>query len=232
MPTPTSLSSTAPIRTDLPQILERRRLRAPAVSPQALAWHDGLLWLSSRDEPRLFALDPASWTVRKEWEVPGIAWAGVGVGSELRFTLGHGAQDDRYVWRFVPGKGFDERALFACPEFTGSYVSFDGRHLYLSQWYNHRILQLDERGEIQRVIEVGAEICGHTFADGFLYVVRGQEQPAEEWRIARFDLREETPAGTDLAQVPFAARSLTFDGENFWSNHRAQNETVAFHLPR
>jgi hypothetical protein len=231
MPTPTILTSSAPASSDLAQVSERRRIQAPAISPQALAWHKGILWLSSRDEPRLFALDPTTWSVREEWNVPGIAWAGVSIGNELRFTLGHGEQDDRYVWRFVPGKGFDERALFPCPDFAGSYLSFDGEHLYLSQWYKHRILLMDDGGEIRRVIDVGAEICGHTFADGFLYVLRGQEQPDEQWSIARFDLREETASGTDLARVPFAARSLTFDGARFWSNHRAQHETVCFELP-
>jgi len=35
----------------------------------------------------------------------------------------------------------------------------------------------------------------------------------------------------DIAKVAFASRSLTFDGENFWSNHRAANEIVSFRLP-
>src|SRR5213595_3512302 len=77
----------------------------------------------------------------------------------------------------------------------------------------------------------GAEICGHTFVDGTIYVLRGAEKPNEEWRIARLDPREETPEIKDLAIVPFACRSLTFDGEHFWANHRAANETVAFDLP-
>jgi hypothetical protein len=39
------------------------------------------------------------------------------------------------------------------------------------------------------------------------------------------------PKIEDLARVPFACRSLTFDGENFWTNHRAANEIVSFTLP-
>ena len=34
-----------------------------------------------------------------------------------------------------------------------------------------------------------------------------------------------------FAAVPFAARSLAFDGAKFWSNHRVANETVSFTLP-
>jgi hypothetical protein len=45
-------------------------------------------------------------------------------------------------------------------------------------------------------------------------------------------LSEERPEIKDLAKVPFACRSLTFDGELLWSNHRAANEIVAFSLPK
>src|SRR5206468_6309984 len=120
--------------------------------------------------------------------------------------------------------------------FTGSYLSFDGEHLHMSQWYKERIVKFDDRGGILRKIDVGAEICGHTFVDGMLYVLRGREnkdQPnkSEEWRIARLDPEKESLQVEDLAAVPFAARSLTFDGEQFWSNHRAANETISFSLP-
>jgi hypothetical protein len=82
---------------------------------------------------------------------------------------------------------------------------------------------------------VGAEVCGHTFVDGTLYVIRGRENKdmpgkSEEWRIARRD----PSAGArieDVAAIPFASRSLTFDGDHFWSNHRAANKTICFTLP-
>lgn len=212
-------------------IIEQRRIPSHMPMPQALAWHEGMIWMSSRDLPRIYQLDPQSWEIRAEMETPGIAWAAVSAGDHLYFTLGQGAEDDRYVWRFVPGSGFEERALFACPEFAGSYLSHDGAHLYLSQWYKKRILQMNESGEIMRTIDVGGEICGHVFVDGNIYLLRGHEHPTEEWSIARLDPREATPAVTDLARVPFASRSLVHDGEKFWSNHRQANETIAFTLP-
>jgi hypothetical protein len=64
-----------------------------------------------------------------------------------------------------------------------------------------------------------------------IYVLRGVEKPNEDWRIARLNPREETPKVMDLAVVPFASRSLTFDGEDFWSNHRAANTTISFVRP-
>jgi hypothetical protein len=186
--------------------------------------------MGSRDLRRIYKIDVETWTVVQETEAPGIPWAAVATGDVLRFTLGEGPDDDRYVRSYDPARGFGEDRI-ACPELTGSYLSFDGANLYLSQWYKHRILKLDATGNILRVIDVGADICGHVFVDGTIYVLRGVETPNEDWCIARLDPGQETPEVTDLATVPFACRSLTFDGANFWTNHRAANEIVSFALP-
>lgn len=208
-----------------------QRRPSPAKTPQALAWHDGLLWMGSRDLRRVYAIDVATWAVREEMEAPGIPWAAVSDRESLWFTLGEGLDDDRYLRRFVPGRGFSESERIACPELTGSYLSHDGEHLYLSQWYKHRVLKLDWNGNILRTFDVGAEICGHTFVDGMIYVLRGTEQGNEDWRIARFDPYDENSRVEDLATVPFQTRSLAFDGEHFWSNHRAADAIVSFALP-
>jgi hypothetical protein len=218
-------------RREFPSITELRRLPSPTVTPQALAWHHRALWMGSRDLRRIYKIDVKTWTVLEEAEAPGIPWAAVSANEAIRFTIGEDPEDDRYLRRFVPGTGFSETDRIACPELTGSYLSFDGDHLYLSQWYKHRILKLDASGNILRIIGVGAEICGHVFVDGLIYVLRGLEKPNEDWRIARLDPAQETPKVEDLAHVPFPCRSLTFDGANFWTNHRAANETVSFALP-
>ncbi len=214
---------------NLPTIIERRRLSSPAMTPQALACDGEQLWMSSRDLGQLYRIDVAAWKIVEKIEPPGVVWAAVPTNDGMRFTVGEGADDDRYVYRYSPDNGFAR--LFACPEFTGSYLSFDGEHLYLSQWYKRRILKFDADGNVLEEIDVGAEICGHVFANGMFYVLRGVEHPDEDWRIARFHLGQGTPEIEDMATVPFACRSLTFDGENFWSNHRAANETVSFALP-
>lgn len=215
---------------DLPMIHERQRFQSPTVTPQALAWHKNTLWMGSRDLRRIYAIDLKDWKVLEETSAPGIPWAAVSTGDRLRFTIGEDPEDDRYIRSYDPASGFGDDRI-PCPEFTGSYLSSDGDHLYLSQWYNKRIVKLDAKGNILRTIDVGAEICGHVFVDGMIYVLRGVEKPAEDWRIARLDPREGTPAIVDLARVPFASRSLTFDGANFWTNHRAANETISFTLP-
>ena len=216
---------------NLAAIIEIRRLPSPASTPQALAWHDGSLWISSRDERRIDGVDPQTWTVFEEVTTPGIPWAAVSAWGALYLTTGEGTEDDRYLRRYQPGSGFDESYRLPVPEFTGSYLSFDGQHLYVSQWLKHRVLKLDVTGQVLRTIEVGAEICGHVIIGEHLYVLRGTEQNGESWHMARLDLRDELSRIEELAQVPFACRSLVFDGECFWTNHRAANQTVAFALP-
>lgn len=186
--------------------------------------------MGSRDLQRIYKIDLQTWAVLEETEAPGIPWAAVSTGEVLRFTIGEGPDDDRYVRAYDPASGFGTDRI-ACPDFTGSYLSYDGGHLYLSQWYKHRILKLDARGNIVLAIDVGAEICGHVFVDGLIYVLRGTENPNEDWHIARLDPRQQTPKVEDLAHFPFPCRSLTFDGANFWTNHRAANEIVSFALP-
>jgi len=187
--------------------------------------------MGSRDLRRIYGIDVKTWTVFEETEAPGIPWAAASTGKDLWFTLGEGPEDDRYLRRYLPEKGFSETERIPCPEYTGSYLSYDGSHLYLSQWYKHRILKLDASGNILRVIDIGLEICGHVFVDGLIYVLRGTEQGNEDWRIARLDPRDEMPEIEDLAQVPFPCRSLAFDGESFWTNHRAANEIISFPMP-
>ena len=215
----------------LSTIIERGRFPSPAAAPQALAWNGDRLWMGSRDLRRIYVIDPKEWKVLEEKEPPGIPWAAVATNGTLCFTIGEGPNDDRYIRRLVPNAGFSETDRIACPEFTGSYLSYDGEHLYLSQWYKHRILKLDANGNIIRVIDVGAEVSGHSVVNGMIYVLRGTEQNGESWTIARFDPREKKPEVKDIAVVPFACRSLTFDGANFWSNHRAANQIVSFTLP-
>ena len=234
---------------NLPTIKERKRFRSPAVTPQALAWDGKQLWMSSRDLGLFYQLDGNASKVVEEVDPPGVIWAAVATNGTIRVTIGKGTNDDRYVYRYDRGKGFSK--IFACPDLTGSYLSYDGNNLYLSQWYEQRILKMDQAGKVAGTIEIGAEICGHAFANGALYVLRGTEnvprppyaagkptperfrsgakEGEEQWWIARVDPKNAEVV--DLAKIPFGARSLTFDGENFWSNHRAANEIVCFSIP-
>ena len=240
-------------------IIEKRRLKSPTVTPQALAWDGKQLWISSRDLGFFYKVraglaangNVEELQIVEEIDPPGVIWAAVATNGDMHVTIGKGTEDNRYVYRYAAKDGFTK--LFACPDFTGSYLSSDGENLYLSQWYEQRILKMDSKGKIEGAIEIGAEICGHVFANGALYVLRGTEnvprppyaggkptaeqfksgakQGEEQWWISRVNLRNKAPEVVDVARVPFAARSLTFDGKDFWSNHRAANETVCFSIP-
>ncbi len=216
------------------EISDVRRYPSPTITPQALAWDGAQFWLSSRDLGTFYQVERDGLKVVEELDPPGVVWAAVATNDGLRVTIGKGLNDDRYVYSYAAATGFTK--LFACPDYTGSYLSYDGKSVYLSQWYKEVILQYDAGGAVSREITVGAEICGHTFADGMLYVLRGKENKdvpgkSEEWRIARLDPRESSPKVEDLALVPFAVRSLAFDGNRFWSNHRAAGEIISFTLP-
>ncbi len=189
------------------------------------------MWVSSRDERRLVSFNPETEAVHEETPTAGIGWAAVAVGDALYLTVGEGAEDDRYLRRYLPGRGFDDSFRVALPELTGSYLSHDGESFYLSQWYKHRVLRLAPDGSISRIIDIGAEISGHFIVNSQLYVLRGTEQDGENWHLARLDLDEETPRVEDLAQVPFGCRSLAFDGSHLWTNDRANNEIVRMESP-
>ena len=175
-------------------------------------------------------MDRDNWRVLEEIPAPGTPWAAVSAGDDLLVTLGEGPDDDRYLRRFEIGKGFSKERT-ACPDLTGSYLSYDGDSLYLSQWYKHRILKMDASGEVIGEIAVGAEISGHTFVDGSIFVLRGTEQNGGDWRLARLDPREAVPRIEEVARVPFQCRSLAYDGESLWTNYREAGHIVCFARP-
>src|SRR5215471_6273936 len=130
----------------IPTIKERKRIPSPTVTPQALAWDGKQLWVSSRDLGLIYKLNSDGSKIVEEVDPPGVIWAAVATNGAMHVTIGKGTNDDRYVYRYEPNKGFTK--LFACPDLTGSYLSFDGENLYLSQWYEQRILKLNESGNI------------------------------------------------------------------------------------
>src|SRR2546427_9608574 len=139
----------------LPNIVEHKCLGSPTITPQALTYERDHLWMSSRDLGTLYKIDIGTWKIVEEIDPPGIVWAGVSSGNgTMCFTIGKGLNDDRYVYRYSDG-AFSR--LFACPDFTGSYLSYDGANLYLSQWDEKRLLKYDEKGNVICKIDNGAE---------------------------------------------------------------------------
>jgi hypothetical protein len=211
-------------------IEELLRLPSPAPEPQSLAFDGTTLWMGSRATQRIYAIDPATWAARDETQVPGVPWGMTVAGDELFVIYGLGSDDDRVVQPYVPGRGFEGTAVRA-PDGTGSQLGWDGDVLYISQWYNRRILGVDATGAVLSTVDVPHGVCGQVITDGCFYLVTTDDEEHGPYWLTRVDARGATPQADDLAIIPFPARALAFDGQRFWTNHRAANQTVAFARP-
>jgi outer membrane protein assembly factor BamB len=213
-------------------IRELKRLPSPAPKPQSLAWDGNRLWMGSKSTKRIYALDPAKWTVTWETAAPGLPY-GIAVvgGGELRVICGETEEDNRIIRRCLPGKGFDPSFALPCPDDTGSQLGYDGGKLQVSQWYPKKVLTLGPSGKVERIISANHGICGQVWVDGTLFLMTTDHEDTNDYWLTRVDPRSSPPKMDDLARVPFGARALTFDGTNFWTNHREQNEIVCFAPP-
>ncbi|MCX6951956.1 MAG: hypothetical protein NTV51_07295 [Verrucomicrobia bacterium] len=210
-------------------IQELQRLASPAPKPQSLAWDGATLWMGSRETKRIYGINPATWTVGWEVAAPGTPYGMTTVGRELRVLCSETAEDHRIIRRCVPGQGFDAAFGIPCPDDTGSQLSYDGRWLNVSQWYPKKVIAVADDGKVERVIAVPHGICGQVFVDGCIYLVTTDAEETNEYWLTRVDLRAGgTPKIEDVARVPFQARALAWDGTKFWTNHREQNQIVAF----
>lgn len=218
------------METTLKTITEIMRMPAPAPRPQALAADGDVLWMGSLETCRLYCIDIAHWTVREEAQAPGKPYGAVVMGDEVRVLLSEGEDDHRIIRRYIPGHDFKNDGSIACPDDTGSQLAFDGDRLYVSQWYNKKIISLDpSNGSVGTIIEAPHGICGQTVFGGIFYVLGTDDENTDEYFLTRIDARSGGAAKIDdVAHVNFKARSLAFDGTRFWTNHREQHETVAF----
>ncbi len=213
------------------QIEELLRLDAPAPRPQSIAFDGTHVWLGSLETERLYAIDPNDWTVRDEMAVPGKPWGMTVAGDELCVILGETDEDHRTIYRAMPGHGLRKSSGIPCPDDTGSQLSYDGERLFVSQWYNQKLIALDERGRTGTVIDVPHQICGQTIVGGRFYLITTDDETSGEYLLTRVDARNGAAVVEDLASIRFDARGLAFDGERFWTNHREKHQTVAFAKP-
>jgi hypothetical protein len=212
-------------------IRELHRLASPAPKPQAIACEGPTLWMGSIATSRIYRIDRPTWTVKWETAAPGKPWGMAVVGSELRVVSGETEEDHRIIRRCLPWRGFDAKFGIPCPDGCGSQLGYDGGLLHLSQWYPRKVLALGPDGNVERVIPIPHGICGQVFAGGFIYLVTTDDEKTNDYWLTRVDVRMPEPGSVDLARIPFAARGLAFDGEQFWTNHRESDQIVSFALP-
>ena len=142
-------------------IREIKRLASPMPKPQSLAWDGSTLWVGSRETRRVYALDPATLAIRWECAAPGVPYGMTVVdGGELRVLCSETANDNRIIRACIPRMGFDANFALACPDDTGSQLSYDGQRLHVSQWYPKKVVRLSRDGGVERVIQAPRGICG------------------------------------------------------------------------
>ncbi len=209
------------------EIREILRLPAPGLEPLGLAFDGNLLWIACRESHRLYAVDPATWSVRDEVKTPGAPFGLTVVGEELRVVVGLGNDDDdRYIYRFIPGHGFKSDRT-ACPDLSGAHLAFDVDTLFLSQAHNMKILALDDQGAVTRTMPLNRVPVGMFVIDGCFNII-ACDPDFRNPQLTKVDARGETLEVTALASIPFGARGLAFDGSRYWTNDRRKNEIVSF----
>jgi hypothetical protein len=171
-------------------------------------------------------MDMQRFDVFEEANAPGRPVGMVDVDGELRVICSEGSDDDRFIRRYVPGHGFVMDDRIGCPDDTGSFLAFDGIHLWLSQRYNKRVFELDGQYRVVSVTPVDAQILGIVWAGGRLYASTWHGKDGGGCKLARI-----TPAKNAVEYVtalPFAAVSLAHDGTRFWTADPRETSLVAF----
>jgi hypothetical protein len=214
------------INEALAPIDELVRLPSPCPEPQALACDGTDLWVGSVETARLYGLRSATGAVFEEAAAPGEPIGMVLTGDAMRVVCSE-QDDSRFIRRYVIGHGFKSEAI-ACADDTGSFLAWDGDHLFLSQRSLHRILKLSPTGDVLATYDVGRQITGMCFIEGRFFLITTDSRESDDYRLVRFDARNEGNALVELASIPFRGRSLAWDGTRFWTNHRSQNTIVAF----
>lgn len=218
------LFATKPMKS----ITENKRVASPAPRPQSLAWDGRTLWMGSISTNRIYQIDTNNWRVVYETDAPGTPWGMTLAGSALCLISGEDPEDNRYLRRFEKSTGFDPDYRVTCPDFTGSQLGYHDGKIHLSQWYNKVVLQLDESGHPTKTYNSLRGICGQLILDGYIYLANTDDEETNEYFLSRIGIT--TGTFEDVAKIPFPARALAHDGTQFYTNHRAASEIVAFSI--
>jgi outer membrane protein assembly factor BamB len=208
-------------------IEELLRMPAPCPAPMGVACDGTDLWIGSFETNRIYGVRALQGTVFEEAQAPGRPFGITVTGDALRVVMSEGSDDDRYIRRYIMGKRFKSEKI-PCPDLTGSFIAYDGDRLYISQRDNQVIIEVDETGTVLRTIPVPRQITGMVVVGGRFYLVTTPSRTSDDYRLLCLDARRELPEVHELASLPFAGRSLAFDGSKFWTSDRDRNELVAF----
>ncbi len=212
---------------------ELTRYASPVQHPQGLAWDGAKMWVTSAANGKLYEIDPLSWTVQREFVPPaealGIAYAGRDFQLILAPSIDEPdlERDHRYVYAFSPDEGFAER--FICPDNSGSFLAYAMGTLYLSQAWDKKLIELDERGSSVREVRLERRPVGMTIVDDAFYLVTVDDAWVDG-RFERLGIGADASSIQTLRSFPFKPRSVAFDGERFWTADRNNDAIVSFEL--
>ena len=208
-------------------VRERRRVRTIYPNPQGIALFASGLLVSFRSNAQIHAIDCATSDCSVWTSTPGTAW-GLAAGADRAWAVcGWGPDNDRHLFEFdLNGRQIGEP--LRCPDGTGSYISHDGRDLFLCQWYNRRVFRLTRSAEFEPVLTAKRGICGIAAEGRSLTLLTTSDEHSDDYFLERYDLSDPVATGTDVARVPFRARSLAWTGSEYLTNHREAGEIVAF----
>jgi hypothetical protein len=216
------------VQTSAP-IRESGRHKTILPEPQGLAWFGEQLLVSFRANAQIHALDLATSSSRVWATTPGTAWGLAASPTRAFAVCPFGPDEDRHLFEF-DSDGRQMRDPIRCPDGTGSYISHDGRDLYLCQWYAQRVFKMTPGGAFEPLLTAKRGICGIAAVDGSLTLLTTSDEHSTDYFLERYDAANPAAGGYDLASVPIRARSLVWTGSEFLTSHREAGEIVAFTL--
>jgi hypothetical protein len=215
-------------------IVELVRKTAHEPEPHSVASDGTLLWIGSRASRLISVIEPATWKRLDVIEPAGMPWGMTYGDGALVMTcaesLGQSDDDTRRIRRYVLGQGFTD-GFVPVPDDTGSHLALYEGHILLGQWYRRRLLLLDQAAATVDTYAVPHQIAGVVVRERQAYLLTTDDETDGAYWITCLDLDDRATPARDVALVPFPARSLAWDGQRFWTNHREANQTVAFRLP-
>jgi hypothetical protein len=183
----------------------------PSAATVGLAWDGTRLWSGDWEQCFIASLDPLG-GLADSYSAPGRVYGLAFADRILRAVIGHPESDNRSIHSFDPATTTWEKRSHECPDSTGSHLAWDGGHLWLSQRFAKRLLQLHEDGTVKHTIDLPWEVTGFT------------------WRgpTAWLNIRVEKGKSSLATMAPGADRpdvvehfgsslvSLADDGSGFW----------------
>ncbi len=210
-------------------VTDLQRKPSPAGHPQPLAALGSAIYAGCWDTDSVYGIEATTWEKCAEFAAPGKPYGMAVLDGTIRVVVSIGEDDDRYLYTFVPGKGFDLESKIALPDLSGSHLASDGTTLHLLQMGKRQIVTLDAAGASLREYPLPVRITGIGFAGGTLYGIAGDEE-FENLHLATIDLGGSDVLVTDIAPLDDLARGLTHDGKRWWTSYRDENDIVSFSI--